>query len=132
MTAPAVTLETLSERIDEVLSRLDAPEPRFLSVEAAAAYMGLSADSVRRMLATGKLRPVRFVPGRVSVDRQQIDELGESGNGRRLRSGRGIRLSATGARRPKQGASRKVQTEQTHDKQNNRASAIGLADNDTT
>ncbi len=53
----------------------DANPPRFLSVRDSASYSGLSRETIRRMLQSGKLTPYRPVPGRIVVDRQQLDSV---------------------------------------------------------
>jgi excisionase family DNA binding protein len=73
--------DRLVERIaDAVAARLrSAPvtptEPRWMSVEQAAAYSSLSAESLRRLLSAGKLTAHRPRPGRVLIDLRQLNAL---------------------------------------------------------
>jgi excisionase family DNA binding protein len=68
-------LDAIDKNLDLVLERLGLRGGRFLSVDGAAAYAGLSADSVRRLLTARKLTAYRPVPGRVVLDRQQLEAL---------------------------------------------------------
>lgn len=71
-------LQNIVDRLDSILERLaDSAEPpqRFLSIEAAARYSGLSLDSVRRLLERGDLTALRPVPGRIVIDKAELDRL---------------------------------------------------------
>lgn len=83
-------LDAIAARLDAILARLDAPPVRYLTVDRAAGYASLSAESIRRLLAAGKLTPLRPVPGRIVIDRQQLDSLILSSD-QRPRTGRGRR-----------------------------------------
>ena len=48
---------------------------RWLSVEAGANYSTLSEETLRRLLAEGKLTAHRPVPGRVLIDREELDDF---------------------------------------------------------
>lgn len=61
---------------------------RWLSVCQAATYAGLSSDSIRDLISTGKLTGRRPVRGRILIDRGELDRLIE-GSTKQLRSGRG-------------------------------------------
>jgi hypothetical protein len=65
---------------------------RFLSVAAASEYSSLSAKSIRRLLAAGKLTTLRPVRGRVVIDRNELDAL-VLGSGVTVRQGRGKKSS---------------------------------------
>jgi excisionase family DNA binding protein len=82
----------LEEKIDLVLERLShLPETnsvRFLPTDAAAKYAGVSVESIRRLLAAKKLTAYRPVPGRIVVDRRQLDALILAST-RQARTGRG-------------------------------------------
>jgi excisionase family DNA binding protein len=89
-TAEPIDLDTL---VDLLAKRLDArlgasARQRYLSVADAATYSGLSPDSVRSMLASGKLTGYRPVAGRVVIDRKELDALIQSST-RHPRRGRG-------------------------------------------
>ena len=59
------------------------PAVRFLSVCDAATYSGLGEPTIRRLLRTGMLTAYRPVPGRVLVDRTDLDRLFQESVGRR-------------------------------------------------
>lgn len=63
---------------------------RWLTVREAAAYLSLSDDSVRAMLAVGRLTARRPVPGRVLIDRRELDFI-VFGSTAKPVHGRGIR-----------------------------------------
>jgi excisionase family DNA binding protein len=90
--APPLTIEDLGDKLDAVLDRLSSSAllPRFFSVPAAAEYVSVSDESIRHLLAAGKLTALHPVPGRVVIDRQELEALILSSN-QRLRKGRGIR-----------------------------------------
>jgi len=67
---------------------------RWLTVDAAASYSGLSVKTIRRLLAGGRLTAHRPVRGRVIVDRRQVDALLEGSTGS-VRGGRGMRQAVT-------------------------------------
>jgi excisionase family DNA binding protein len=71
---PDLDLDALADALAARLAeRLPAVPPRYLSVPEAARYASLSADSIRAMLAAGKLTALRPVPGRVVIDRRELD-----------------------------------------------------------
>jgi excisionase family DNA binding protein len=75
----------------KVAERLSGrPAPRFLTVRQAAEYTALSQDSIRSMLARGRLTALRPVQGRVVIDLRELDAVVTSSSGR-PRTGRGIR-----------------------------------------
>ena len=78
---PLADLEALIER---------ASSRRFLTVRSAAMYTGLSEESVRRLVNTGKLKGYRPLRGRLLLDRRQIDAF-ILGSNRHPRNGRGYR-----------------------------------------
>jgi excisionase family DNA binding protein len=53
----------------------DDLERRFLTVADAAVYTGLSQESIRRLLARGRLHALRPVRGRVLIDRHELEAL---------------------------------------------------------
>jgi excisionase family DNA binding protein len=67
----------LVERIADLLAERLAgiPPKRFFGVAEAAAYCGLGPDSIRSLIAGGKLSGHRPVPGRVLIDRRELDSL---------------------------------------------------------
>jgi excisionase family DNA binding protein len=52
-----------------------AVTPRFLSYKQASAYCGLSEMSLRRLVAAGRLRVSRPMPGTVRFDRHELDAM---------------------------------------------------------
>jgi excisionase family DNA binding protein len=59
-----------------VTGRDTSPPPgRAISQAEAARLLSCSRWSVRRLVATGKLRPVRLLGGLVRFDRQQVEAL---------------------------------------------------------
>lgn len=86
--AIAELLERLMAEVRELRARLDQPQQRYFGVDAAAAYSDLSAETIRRLLAGGKLTPLRPCKGRVLIDKQQLDSLILSST-TRPRTGRG-------------------------------------------
>jgi excisionase family DNA binding protein len=72
------------------------PQRRWLSVAEAAEYSSLSGDAIRGLLSTGRLTPHRPVPGRVLIDRRQLDALIQSATARPSRRRGVYDRSATG------------------------------------
>jgi hypothetical protein len=93
MTAPVVTLESIAERLEEVLARLGGTLPEYLSVGGAADYCSLCERSIRGAIAAGKLAVYRPVPGRLLIARRELDDWVRQARGARMRRGRGIRQS---------------------------------------
>jgi len=59
-------------------------QQRLMSFDASAKYCGLTGQSLRRLMSRGILRPVRIPTlRRVLFDRQDLDELIETGKGER-------------------------------------------------
>ena len=83
-----LTLATIAEKLDTLLAQSQQPEPRFLTVDAAAAYCSLSPESIRRLLSAGKLTKLHPVRGRVTIDRRELDSYVLTATGT-LRRGRG-------------------------------------------
>jgi excisionase family DNA binding protein len=79
--------EALADRLTERLAAATAR--RYLCVAQAADYSGLSVDSIRSLLSSGRLTSLRPVPGRVIIDRRELDALLQSSI-KRPRRGRGI------------------------------------------
>ncbi|HWA98629.1 MAG TPA: helix-turn-helix domain-containing protein [Pirellulales bacterium] len=83
-----VTLDDVLAKVNELLERSEFVGKRFLSVEEAARYCSISAESVRRMISAGKLVSLNPVRGRVVIDKQQLDAV-VLGSAQQLRGGRG-------------------------------------------
>ena len=82
------SLATLTAKLDELVERLDQPPQRFFRKKQAAAYCGISVDSIDKLLSGGKLTALRPVGGVVVVDRQQLDAF-VSNSTAQPRKGRG-------------------------------------------
>ncbi len=61
---------------------------RWLTIESAARYSDLSPESLRRLIAAGKLTAHRPRKGRILIDRRQLDQYIESTTDARRRSRR--------------------------------------------
>jgi excisionase family DNA binding protein len=86
-----LTLNTLAEQLAERLSG-KLVVPAFLTIQAAAAFIGLSADSIRSLLSSGRLRAYRPVRGRILISKEELETLVLASTGQ-PRHGRGIRKS---------------------------------------
>lgn len=80
--APATQHDLLAQivdRLDELAAMVTSvsgtPEQRWLTVEQAASYSGVSAKSIRRLLSSGQLTPYRPCRGRILIDRRQLDAV---------------------------------------------------------
>jgi excisionase family DNA binding protein len=95
---PSIDLEALAERVAEHLAeRLTSQaQRRYLTVAHAAEYSDLSTDSIRSLISAGKLTALRPVPGRIVIDRRELDALLASST-RRPRRGRGVYDRTAGA-----------------------------------
>jgi excisionase family DNA binding protein len=94
----AIDLDALADAVarkvaDQLVGR---PAPRYLTVVQAADYTALSQDSIRALLAGGKLTALRPVAGRILIDKQELDALLRSST-RRPSRGRGQRRARLGA-----------------------------------
>jgi len=70
-------LESIETKLDTLLEqqKYRPGNRRYMAVTEAAEYAGISNESIRRLLATKKLTAYRPVPGRVVVDRLELDAL---------------------------------------------------------
>ena len=92
-------LEAIEERLDRVLELVTQPVPtqRWLTLEQAGTYAGVSEKSIRRLIDAGKLTPHRLVKGRVLVDVRELDAVVASSTSR-PRKGRGLHVRRRNAR----------------------------------
>ena len=67
----------------------------YVSIDEAAAYTGLSAGTIRNLLATLELTAFRPVPGRIVLDIREVERFVRKSAGRR--STRGQKPRGTGA-----------------------------------
>jgi len=70
-----VHLDMIKTKLTKLLEESNRTNQRFLGVADAGRYAGLSPESVRRLIASGKLTAYRPVKGRVVVDVRQLDAL---------------------------------------------------------
>ena len=85
------TIDDVLTKLDQIAEQLNQPPQRFLGVDDAAVYTGLSAESIRRALSAGKLMAHRPVRGRVLLDIRELESWVTASAGRRIRNGRGMR-----------------------------------------
>ena len=72
----ATALANIEAKLDALLERTNTgPIRRFMTIARSAKYADLSPESIRRLLASGKLTGLRPVRGRVLIDRTQLDAL---------------------------------------------------------
>lgn len=71
---------------------LPLSQRRFLALDDAAEYVSVSKRSLYRLIEAGKLRAHRPVPGRVVVDRLELESLCTATSA--LRKGRGHAMAA--------------------------------------
>jgi hypothetical protein len=90
-TPAAVDLDALADAVAaKVADRFaELARRRYLSIPHAAEYGDLSPDSIRSLLSSGKLTALRPVPGRVVIDRRELDALFASST-KGPRCGRGL------------------------------------------
>ena len=69
------SIEDLHQKVDRLLEETQRAHARFLGVDAAAEHASLSPESIRRLIAGGRLTALRPVRGRVVVDVRQLDAL---------------------------------------------------------
>ncbi len=72
-----VTLEIISAQIAELAKRVEAGavQPRFFGLQGAERYAGLSVKSLRRLIATGDIVPLRPIKGKLLIDKVQLDAV---------------------------------------------------------
>lgn len=71
-----MTTATIEELVPLILRRLaENSAQRFFSPKEAATYLGVSLDTVKRMLRAGKIPHTKPTPGRVLIDRADLDML---------------------------------------------------------
>ncbi len=71
----APSIADVIDRLDVLLERVTAAPTwgRWLDLESAERYCGLSIRSLRRLISSGTLTPHRICPGRVLLDRTELD-----------------------------------------------------------
>ncbi len=70
-------------------------EQRFFSLRSAAVYTDLSVDSLRRMVESGRLPGYRPRPGKILLDRRELDAVILAATTRPI-GGRGSHLHGAG------------------------------------
>jgi excisionase family DNA binding protein len=92
-TAQQAEICELLRELLEVQRQLVAAEQvgrsRWLSVEGAAHYGSMSPTTIRSLLASGRLTGYRPVPGKILIDRGELDSLVSSSAGPGAKNGRG-------------------------------------------
>jgi len=73
--------EVVSIPAAELNELLKQADQRWLTVQGAAKYASLSDESIRRLLSSGRLTAHRPVPGRVIVNRSELDAVIRSSAG---------------------------------------------------
>ena len=81
----AIVAEKLTDRLSSIVAR---PIQRFVTIADAAIRVGVSEDSIRRLISTGKLTALRPIKGRIVLDVNQLDAHVLSSDSR-PRKGRG-------------------------------------------
>lgn len=85
----AVSRDDLEQLLARVVTRT---QPEFLTIDQAAALVGLGDDSIRRLISGGQITGYRPVRGRVVVHRAELVHYVKSTGNNRPRRGRGKRL----------------------------------------
>jgi excisionase family DNA binding protein len=95
---PDIDFDALADAIaDRVATRFARlAQRRYIGVAEASEYTALSTDAIRGLLASNNLTAYRPVPGRVLIDRRELDALLASST-RRPRRGRGAYTRPTPA-----------------------------------
>lgn len=70
-------IEAIANAVVERLERIQIIRKRLLTIEQAADYLGMSDDTVERLVAAGRLVPVRGLDRRVRFDIRDLDGLVE-------------------------------------------------------
>jgi hypothetical protein len=85
---------TIGERLDQIEGLLrqlvaGAAASRWLTIAEGAEYARLSEESIRRLLASRKLTPHYPRPGRILIDKRELDGLIAGSIRRPVGAGRG-------------------------------------------
>lgn len=67
-------LAAIETALGDMVEHLGRPAQRWLTIAQAAEYAGLSVESMRRLLAAGRMTTHRPTPGRIAVDRLALDQ----------------------------------------------------------
>lgn len=65
----------IQKKLDRLLQEASKANRRFVGVGGAAEHASLSCESIRRLLAAGKLTALRPVRGRILIDRRELDAV---------------------------------------------------------
>jgi excisionase family DNA binding protein len=74
-TAGDALIEGIADAVARRLERLQTIRKRLLRVEEAAEYLAMSEDTVERLVANGKLTPVRGLDRRIRFDICDLEKL---------------------------------------------------------
>ena len=76
-------LDAIADAIADRLERRESLRRRVLDLDQVAEYLGASEDTIHRMVAEGRLAPVRF-DRRLRFDVRDLDRLIEEAKGRKV------------------------------------------------
>lgn len=68
-------VDVIQKKLDRLLAERASGQQRFLGLTAAAHYCDLSPESLRRMIAAGKIRAFRPVRGKILIDTRELDSV---------------------------------------------------------
>jgi excisionase family DNA binding protein len=81
MTAGDAMIEAIAEAVALKLEHFQTTKRRLLTLEQAAEYLGMSDDTVERLVANKKLIPVSGLDRRKRFDIRDLDKLIEHSKG---------------------------------------------------
>ncbi len=87
---PQAASEIVAVPLTELRALIARAQQRWMTIGTAARHSDLSAESIRRLIASGKLTASRPVKGRILIDRLELDSL-IAGSTNHTRKGRGKR-----------------------------------------
>jgi excisionase family DNA binding protein len=68
-------IQGIHQKLDLLIHETRQANQRFLGVADAAGLAGLSIESIRRLLAAGKLTALRPVRGKILIDRRELESM---------------------------------------------------------
>jgi excisionase family DNA binding protein len=78
MSAGDAMIDAIAEAVAQRLEKMSGTSRRLLDMEQTVEYLGMSEDTITRLVADKKLKPVR-VDRRLRFDRRDLDQLIEDG-----------------------------------------------------
>jgi hypothetical protein len=82
------------ESLQEAIEHRPIVTPKFVGIGGASVYCSLSAESIRGLIAAGKLTALRPVRGRIVLAIEELDAFVRSSTSS-IRGGRGSRAKAS-------------------------------------